>query len=30
MDDYQKYIEDGKFLKWIFDPDPETEKPSSG
>jgi hypothetical protein len=26
MDDYQKYIEDRKFLKWVFDPDPETEK----
>ncbi|MGV8090636.1 MAG: FecR family protein [Mangrovibacterium sp.] len=26
MDDGKKYIEDRKFLKWVFDPDPETEK----
>lgn len=26
MDDYQKYIENRKFLKWVFDPDPGTEK----
>jgi transmembrane sensor len=25
MDDGKKYIEDRKFLKWVFDPDPETE-----
>ncbi len=25
MDDYQKYIEDRRFIRWVFDPDPETE-----
>jgi len=25
MDNYQKYIEDRRFLKWVFDPDAETE-----
>lgn len=25
MDEYNKYIEDRRFLKWVFDPDAETE-----
>lgn len=30
MDDYQKYIEDRRFIRWVFDPDPETESYYAG